>query len=184
MTDPIVGKAEDFTVEIMTELGATMRQSSLSHVGIDDDHLRQEAVELPQLLYYYNAVHTRLALREAQSEIKLEEAEANALIKLRAQANACGEKIGVEDLKAHVRLDPLVQQLRREVVELRGRKDTLRGVLDALRQKGYSLQLAASIRSREEDWLRNSFSDRFKDHPQRDQIAKALNQILGVNFGT
>ena len=184
MTAPIVGQAEDFAIEVMTELGAQIRQSSLAHISIDDDHLGQEAKELPQLLFYYQAVHTRISLREAQAKIRLEEAEANAMVKLRSAAVAAGEKVSVTDLQAQIRLDPNVQQLHRDLAELAARKDTIRGVLDALRQKGYSLQLIASIRGKEEDWLRLSFADRFRDHPQRTEISKALNTILGGNFTT
>src|SRR5208283_407727 len=165
-------------------LGARIRQSVLEHIDIDDDHLNQEARELPQLLFYYNAAYSRVCLKQNQTEIKLEEAESNSFIIHRSSGEKVGKKIGVEELKALVILDPNVQSLKNTIAELESKKNTIRGVLDALRQKGYSLTLIASIRGKEEDWLRLSFADRFRDNPKRENIASALNQMLGDNLVT
>jgi hypothetical protein len=182
VTTPIVGSAEAFTVEVLTELGAIISQSALAHVAINDDNLAGEATELPQLIFYYQAAWARLSLREEQSEIALKEAEANVYVGLKSRAEASSEKIPVDEIKMRIRLDPVVAKLTRDGAELRSKRDIVRGILDALRQKGYSIQMLGNIRAREEDWLRNSFADRFANHPNRDRIAQVLNQVLGDKF--
>ncbi len=182
MTEPIVGSAEDFTIEVLTEIGAQIRHMALDHVAVDDQHLVKDAKELPQLLFYYQAAWCRLNLRAAQTKIRIEQAEANAFLQHKAAAVKLGERASVEELKARVCLDSSVMVLTNEHAELEAKASTIRGILDALRQKGYSLQLVASIRGKEEDWLRSSFADRFADHPKRDQVAAAFNSILGTTI--
>lgn len=179
MTEPIVGSAEDFTIEVLTEIGAKIRHMALDQIAVDDDHLDKDARELPQLLFYYQAAWCRLNLRAAQMKIKLDQAEANAFIMNKANSVKLGERMPVEEIKARVTLDPAVISLTNEHAELEAKASTVKGILEALRQKGYSLQLVASIRGKEEDWLRSSFADRFTNNPNRDQIASAFNQILG-----
>jgi hypothetical protein len=174
----IVGSAEDFTIEVLTEIGGKIRMSAMDHVAIDDDHLAQAAKELPQLLFYYQAAFCRLNLRAAQAKIRLDEAKANAYIQHKAAASRAGEKIPADEVHAKVTLDPAVQAIVREHAELEAKADTIQGILHALRQKGYSLQLVASIRGKEEDWLRSSFADRFTDHPQREKIVQAFNGLI------
>ncbi len=182
MTDPIVGTAEDFTIDVLTELGGKIRQSALDHVAIDDEHLAQSAIELPQLLFYYQAAFCRLNLRAAQAKIRMDEAKANAYVQIKAGSTRVGEKIPADEVHAKVTIEPAVQAIVREHAEIEAKAAAIRGVLEALRQKGYSLQLVSSIRGKEEDWLRSSFSDRFCDHPQREQIASAFNRIIGTTI--
>lgn len=182
MTEPIVGSAEDFTVEVLTEIGAKIRHSALDHVNIDDEHLLQDAKELPQLLFYYQAAWCRLQLRAAQAKIQLDEAEANAYVQIRAGMVKVGERPSVEEIKARITLDTTVQTLVRQHAEIEAKSSTVQGILHALRQKGYSMQLVASIRGKESDWLASSFMDRFADHPQREKIANAFNQLTGTTI--
>lgn len=182
VTDPIVGTAEDFTIEVLTEIGAQIRHMALDQIAVDDDHLLQDAKQLPQLLFYYQAAWCRLNLRAAQTKLKLEQAEANSFVQHKAQSLKLGERMSVEEIKAHITLDPNVIALANQHAELEAKAAAVKGILEALRQKGYSLQLVASIRGKEEDWLRHSFADRFADHPQRTQIASAFNSILGTTL--
>jgi hypothetical protein len=179
VSEPIVGTAEDFTIEVLTEIGAKIRHSALDHVNIDDDHLLQEAKELPQLLFYYQAAWCRLCLRAAQKKIQLDEAEANAYLQIRSGMIKVGDRPTADELKYKITLEPTVQALVREHAEIEAKSSTVQGILHALRQKGYSMQLVASIRGKESDWLASSFMDRFADHPQREKIANAFNQITG-----
>lgn len=181
-TTPIIGAAEDFTVQVITELGAQVSQNALSHVAINDEHLASEALELPQLLFYYQAVWCRLTLRAAQAKIRLKEAEANAFVKFRSQSAATGDRMPVDEINARILLEESVKSTARDVAELESRADAVQGILHSLRQKGYSLQLVSGIRQREEDWLRTSFTNRFKNNPKREQIASSLNMILGDNI--
>ena len=178
MSDPIVGSTEDFTIEVLTELGGKIRQSALDHITIDDEHLLQEAKELPQLLFYYQAAWCRLGLRVAQAKMRLEQARANAFIAKKAQCQRTGDKMGVEEINAHITIDPAIQTLTSDYAELDAKSDAVRGILEALRQKGHSLQMVSSIRGKEEDWLRSSFADRFTDHPQREKIVQAFNGLI------
>ncbi len=157
---PVIGRAEDFTVEVLTELGAHISENALKHIGIDDEHLSQEAITLPQLIFYYNAAHTRIMLREEQT----------------------GNKITSDEVNARVAINPVVQQHQDEEVELKAKRSIIKGIIDSIERKGFSLQLVGSIRMREEDWLRRSFSDRFRDDPRKKQVASALNQVLGANY--
>jgi hypothetical protein len=182
VTEPIVGSAEDFTIEVLTELGAKIRHAALDQIAVNDEHLLQDAKELPQLLFYYQAAWCRLNLRAAQTKIKLEQAEANAFVMHKANNLKLGERMPVEEIKARIILEPNVISLTNEHAELEAKAATVKGILEALRQKGYSLQLVASIRGKEEDWLRSSFADRFADHPQREQIASAFNSVIGSNL--
>lgn len=179
MTEPIVGTAEDFTIEVLSEVGSKIRHNAMDHVAIDDDHLVVEAQDLPQLLFYYQAAFCRLNLRAAQAKIRLEEAEANAFVQLRASSAKTGERMPIEEVKARIVLDVSVQNISREHAELEAKASAVQGILSALRQKGYSLQLVASIRGKESDWLASSFADRFSDHPQREHIIQAFNTITG-----
>ena len=182
MTEPIVGKAEDFAIEVLSELGNKLRHNALDHVTINDDHLVVEAKELPQLLFYYQAAFCRLNLRAAQAKIRMEEAEANAFVKFKAESAKHAERMPVDEIKARITLDENVQKITREHAEIEAKADAVRGILEALRQKGYSLQLVASIRGKESDWLASSFADRFSDHPQREQIVQAFNSLTGCKI--
>lgn len=180
MTEPIVGTAEDFTIEVLTEIGAKIRHSALDHVAVDDDHLLQAAKELPQLLFYYQAAWCRLTLRAAQIKIRLNEAEANAFVQFKMASIKTGERMPVEEIKARIVLEPSVQALVREHAEIEAKADSVQGILHALRQKGYSMQIVAAVRGKESDWLAASFMDRFADNPNREKIADAFNRIAGT----
>jgi hypothetical protein len=182
VTEPIVGKAEDFAIEVLSEIGSKLRHNALDHVAINDDHLVVEAKELPQLLFYYQAAFCRLNLRAAQAKIRLEQGEANAFVQLRASSAKTGERMPIEEVKARIVLDENVQKLSLEHAELDAKASAVQGILSALRQKGYSLQLVASIRGKESDWLASSFADRFSDHPQREQIVQAFNSLTGCKI--
>jgi hypothetical protein len=179
MTDPIVGTAEDFTIEVLTELQTKIRHSALEHITVNDEHLLQDATELPQLIFYYQAAFCRLNLRAATTKIRLDETEANVYVQLRAQAVKAAEKMTTDEIKARITIDPTVMALGREHLELEAKAAAIKGILEALRQKGYSLQLVASIRSKEEDWLRSSFASRFANNPNRDRIVSSFNQLVG-----
>jgi hypothetical protein len=178
---PIVGSAEDFTIEVMTELGSVMKNNSLSHVSIDDEHLAQEARDLPQLIFYYQAAYSRIVQREEQTKIQLDESESQAWVRIKSSANATGDKMPADEVKARITLDPIVQELRRKVAELTAKAGVVKGILDSLRQKGYSLQLLGNLKVREEDWLRRSFSERFSNHPEKQKIGKLINHLFGVD---
>lgn len=178
----IIGSAEDFTVEVLTEIGGKIRMSAIDHVSIDDEHLSKAAIELPQLIFYYQAAFCRLNLRAAQTKIRLEEAKANTYVTVKAAATKVGDKITVDEIHAKTTLDPVIQALVREFAELEAKSSTIHGILHALRQKGYSLQLVASIREKEEDWLRSSFANRFSDHPESRKIAEAFNRLTGTTI--
>ncbi len=181
--ETIVGAAEDFMIEVMNDFGAKVRSDALAHVGIDDQHLGVEAIELPQLIFYYQAAYARLQLHESKCELRVKTAEANAFLRIQSGSeSARGKKLSVEEVKAHVMLDPLVQSERHALIEIGGKKDCIKGVIDALRQKGYSLQLLASIRSKEEDWLARSFADRFRSNPKVEQIRAALEGVLQIKI--
>lgn len=182
MSGPVVGRAEDFTVEVMTELGAVIKDNALSHVSVDDEHLAHEAKDLPQLIFYYQAAFARINMREEQAQIQLEESEANAWVRIKSAATAAGEKPPADEVKAKVQLDPSVQELRRRVAEIRAKAGVVKAILESLRQKGYSLQLLGNLRMREEDWLRRSFADRFNGHPEKAKIGQALTQLFGVQL--
>lgn len=179
---PVIGRAEDFTVEVLTELGAHISENALNHIGIDDEHLSEEAINLPQLLFYYNAAHTRIMLREEQTKLKVKRAEANAYIAIKNDAVASGNKVTTDEINARVAVNPVVQQHQDEEVELKAKRSIIKGIIDSIERKGFSLQMVGSIRMREEDWLRRSFVDRFRDDPRRKQVSSALNQVLGASY--
>ena len=181
MTDPIVGRAEDFTIEVLTELGAKIREDALAHITVNDEHVSQDAIELPQLIFYYNAAMARLILREEQAHLRAERAEANAYVQIKVEASSMGLKVPVDEVKARIALNPAVIQAQDEEVEIKAKRLIIHGILSAIERKGFSLQLIGQIRMREEDWLRRSFADRFANHPDRKQIASALNTVLGGN---
>jgi Trm5-related predicted tRNA methylase len=134
------------------------------------------------LIFYYNAAYTRILLREEQTKLKIKRAEANAYVQIKNEAIASGNKITTDEINSRVALNPVVQQYQDEEVELKAKRSIIKGIIDSVERKGFSLQLVGSIRMREEDWLRRSFSDRFKDDPRRKQVAGALNQVLGANY--
>ena len=179
MTVPAVGRAEDFSVEVLTELGTHIRENALSHIAVNEDHLASEAIELPQLIFYYSAAFSRLLLREEQAGLRAKRAEANAYVQIKSEATANGYKITTDEINAKVAINPAVIQAQDEEVEIKGKRVIIRGILDSLERKGFSLQMVGNIRMREDDWLRKSFADRFAKHPRRDQIASALNTVLG-----
>lgn len=180
--NPKVGSAEDFTIEVMTELGSVMKSNSLSHVSIDDEHLSQEARDLPQLIFYYQAAYSRIVQKEEQTKIQLDEAESQAWVRIKNTANASGDKMPADEVKARITLDPVVQELRRKVAELSAKSGVVKGILESLRQKGYSLQLLGNLKVREEDWLKRSFADRFSNHPEKQRVGQLLGQLFGVEL--
>jgi hypothetical protein len=177
--EPIVGSTDDYLVNLISEMGAEVRTSTLDHIGIDDRRLVDEAIELPQLLFYYAAVDQRIALRLSQMRIELKEVEAREFVTIADSYRSRGERMGVDEIERRVCLVDAVGKLRRAVASLETRQETVRGVLTALRQKGYSLQLIGSIRGKEEDWLRQSFARRLEGHPQGAKIRSLVEQILG-----
>jgi hypothetical protein len=182
MTAPLVGRAEDFSVAVMTELGAEVKDTVLDHVSMDDDHLAKEAIDLPQLIFYYSAAYSRAYMREEQSKMKVKRAEAQAFVAIKNAANANGDKIPVDEVNARIAIDPVVQKAQDDLIEIQAKRQILKGVLDALERKGFSLGVVGNIRTREEDWLRRSFADRFTGHPKQDEIAKVINTLLGANL--
>jgi hypothetical protein len=179
---PVVGAADDFLVKLITEMGSEVQASTLDHIGIDDRKLVDEAIELPQILFYYGAVEQRIALRVGQLKIELKETEAREFISIVEEYRTRGERMGVDEATMRVTMRQAVSERRHAVNALEAKLETVKGVLTALRQKGYSLQLVASVRSKEEDWLRQSFQRRFKDHPAADRVNSLLEQMLGPSI--
>jgi hypothetical protein len=87
-----------------------------------------------------------------------------------------------DEVKARIALDPVVQELRRKVAELTAKAGIVKGILESLRQKGYSLQLLGNLKVREEDWLKRSFADRFANHPEKQRVGQLLSQLFGVEL--
>lgn len=182
MTKPLVGRAEDFSVAVMTELGAEVKDTVLDHVSLDDERLAKEAIDLPQLIFYYSAAYSRIYLREEQAKMKVKRAEAQAYVAIKNSAIANGERAPVDEINARIAIDPVVQAAQDALIELQAKRQIIKGVLDALERKGFSLGVVGNIRTREEDWLRRSFADRFTGHPNQEEIAKVLNTILGASL--
>lgn len=179
MTTPVTGSNDDYLVKVISELGAELDTNALNHINIDDRQLVLEARELPQLIFYYTACYQRMNLRAEQCEIQLKELEAESFVALKEQSRASGKDMPVDEVKARITTIGPVRELRARIAEITSKRDTLKGVLESLRQKGYSLQLIGSIKAKENDWLSESFSRRLEDHPQRDSLLPMLSNLLG-----
>lgn len=179
MSEPVTGSHDDYLVKVITEVGAEISTDALAHINIDDRQLVMEARELPQLMFYYTACYQRMNLRAEQLEIRQKEVEAETFVALKEQSRASGADMPVDEIKARVTTALPVRALRAQIAEITSKRDTLKGVLDSLRQKGYSLQLIGSIKAKENDWLADSFSRRLEGHPQRDQLVPMLANLLG-----
>lgn len=179
MTEPKIGSVQDYHVKVLTALNAELVHSTLSDISIDDRKLSQEASDLPQTMFYHNAVFQRISHQCEIQTLELKELRARARITLIENYRSQGNKITVDEVDARIDLDPPIMEKSRRVAELRSMRDTIDGVLSSLRQKGYSLQMIAQLKSKEEDWLRRSFQDRLKDHPNKDQILSLFTQLLG-----
>lgn len=175
---PLAGTADDYLCKIITEIGAETAVDTLDHIGIDDKRLPQEAQELPNLLFFYSATFERINLRIEREKIKLKETEARQYLAVKEMAKANHESITVDEINAHVTLTPEVSAARQVIVDLTAMRDTVKGVVKALERKGFSLQLIGTIRTREDDWLRQSFRRRLEDHPDRERILTLIDSVL------
>jgi len=182
MTDPIqpkVGSADDYLVKVMTAMNAEVIHQTIGDISIDERKLAEEAADLPQTMFYHSAVYQRISHQTELAEIELREERARIRITLMEEHRSNSVKITVDEADARIDLVPTIMAKTRRVADLRCMKDTIDGVLSALRQKGYSLQLIGQVRSKEEDWLRRSFQERLRDHPQRDAILAAFTKVVG-----
>jgi len=166
-----------YTVETITELGAMLKENVLGQVMIDDHKLDEEARMLPNLIFFWQAAYARLDVRAEQKKLALKRSEAEQYIALREQSRASAESYTVDEIKARITVQPHIQQIQKEITELIGKRDMAKAMLASLRQKGYSLQLIANIRGKEEDWLRQSFARRLEGHPNREQLLLELARL-------
>lgn len=177
--DPLVGSADDYLCSVITEIGAEMAVQTLDHIGIDDKRLAEEAIELPNLLFYYSAVHERISLRIEQRKIELKEIEARHYVSMRERTKANGETMTVDELNARITLEDDVGTLRRTISDLTSKRESVKSVMKSLERKGFSLQLVGTLRSRENDWLRVNFARKLEGNPNKDRILDLLNQVVG-----
>ena len=177
--EPLVGIADDYLCTVLTELGSETVVQTLEHIGIDDKDLVKDAIELPNLLFYYSAVYERISLRVEQKKIELKEVEARHYVSMREISKASGETITVDELNARITLEDDVGGLRRRISDLTAKRESVKAVTKALERKGFSLQLVGNIRSRESDWLRQSFAKKLEGNPNQNRIMDLLNQVLG-----
>lgn len=168
-----------YTVETITELGAMLRENVLGQVSIDDHRLDEEARLLPNLIFFWQAAYARLDVRAEQKKLALKRAEAEQYIALREQSKTVDGNYTVEEIKARITIQPHIQDIQQEITELVGKREMAKAMLASLRQKGYSLQLISSIRSKEEDWLRQSFARRLEGHPNKEFLLAKLAQLMG-----
>ena len=168
-----------FLVKTITEIGATIQQDVLAQVSIDDHRLDKEALELPNLIFYWQAAFGRLDQRVELKKLEVKRTECQLFIGFKDESENTKKRMTMDEIKARVEIEPAVYELKTELAELLAKRETARAVMSALRQKGYSLQLIATMRGKEEDWLRQSLSRRLQDHPQRESLMSKLNEILG-----
>lgn len=178
-TDPLVGSSEDYLCKVISELGTETVVNTLEHIGIDDRDLAKEAIELPNLMFYYAAVHERISLRIEQLKIELREVEARHFVSIREKAKAMCEQVSVDETQARITLEPDVCSIRRKIADLTAKRETVKAVTKSLERKGFSLQLVGTIRMRENDWLRQSFARNLDGNPNRQRILDLMNQVLG-----
>lgn len=177
--EALVGTADDYLCRVVSELGAETAINTLDHIGIDEKDLVKEAIELPNLLFFYIAVSERIGLRIEQSKIELKELEAREFIKIKELCRSNGESISVDETNAHVTCIEAVGKLRRRISDLTAKRETVKGVIKSLERKGFSLQMVGTIRSRESDWLRQSFARKLEGHVNKQRIMDLLEQVLG-----
>lgn len=176
---PLAGISDDYLCRIINAIGTETAIDTLEHIGIDDRRLPQEASELPNLMFFYSATFERINLRIEREKIRLKELEARQYLSVKERAKANHESITVDEINAHVTLTPEVSQLRQTIIDLTAMRDTVKGVVKALERKGFSLQLIGTIRSRENDWLRQSFRQRLEGHPDQERIINLMDSVLG-----
>ena len=167
-------------VQTITEIGATITQDVLAQVSINDHRLDQEAIELPNLIFYWQAAFGRLDQRAELKKLEIKRTECQLFIDFKNAGDNVKKRMTIDEIKARVEVEPSVYELKQELAGLMAKRETARAVMSALRQKGYSLQLIASMRGKEEDWLRQSLARRLQDHPQRESLMSRLNDLLGA----
>lgn len=110
--------------------------------------LQEEFVRVPADLGYWNMQYAKWYARARRAYADRKRVEAQALLDVKAQAQAAGEKITEAVAGARVEVDPRVVDARRREVDTEARQVFAYGIVDSLRTKSAMLQsLGAHIRA-------------------------------------